>query len=202
MKRYTCIGLLAREHGLAVARALAETPRFQLTTLFTHQRRPRSEDPARGVRADYPLFEAFGKEFDIPIRSIDSKAGHEVLLKELRTRRPDFLISVSWRYILPVEIIEAPRYCTINVHRGDLPKYAGAEPVKRALQDGCEAIAVCAHEMIEELDAGPILARTTHPARYDASVDLDANVERIKHEITPLFPGLVFEAIDRVLQKQ
>lgn len=199
MTRYTCIGLLARAHGLAVARALLESQSFQLAALFTHRYNPRSQDTERRERDDYRHFVSLAAEYNIPFYPIDVKANQQILLNLLREKATDFLVSVSWRYILPQEILSQARIGTINVHRGDLPQYAGAEPVKQALLNKEQVIAICAHQMIAALDEGPVLVKATHPVNYCSSQTLDQNVDRLKREITSYYPQLVTSSLKRML---
>ena len=79
---------------------------------------------------------------------------------------------------------------------------SGAEPVKRALEDGQEYITLTAHELAEKIDAGRILAEQRHPVRYKRSHSLAQNVERIKREMLPLYPRVALEAIERCLDER
>lgn len=202
MKPHTCIGLLAREHGLAVAHLLTESSQYKLAALFTHKLNPASQDPQRKERENYSEYQKLAKRHHIPLYTIDRKSEEVILDETAKAISPDFLISVSWRRILPKEILSYSLIGAINVHRGDLPKYAGAEPIKCALQSKEDAIEICAHIMAEKCDEGRILARATHPVNYDQSQTFEKNIERIKKEITPYFPNLVRKSIDCLLQEE
>jgi len=93
------------------------------------------------------------------------------------------------------------RIGALNVHRGRLPEYAGAEPVKRALENGDETIVLTVHEMAPEIDAGEVLVERPHPANYRRDDNLDENVVRIKKEMLPLYPAALIEAIDRLIER-
>ncbi|HHG74926.1 MAG TPA: methionyl-tRNA formyltransferase, partial [Persephonella sp.] len=54
------------------------------------------------------------------------------------------------------EIIELPKYKTVNVHASLLPEYRGAAPIHRAIMEGKEKTGVCIMEITEQLDAGDI----------------------------------------------
>ena len=57
------------------------------------------------------------------------------LEKFVKNNEFDFLISVSWRYLISPQVFEKAKIGSFNIHRGDLPKYAGVEPIKRALNN-------------------------------------------------------------------
>lgn len=62
----------------------------------------------------------------------------------------------------------------INVHGSLLPRYRGAAPVHRAVIAGDEITGVTIMRLVEELDAGPMLAALTHAiGPDDTSVDVE-----------------------------
>lgn len=63
---------------------------------------------------------------------------------------------VAYGKIIPEDIIEIPKFKTINVHASLLPKYRGAAPIQRALMNGEEITGVCIMEIVKELDAGDV----------------------------------------------
>ena len=46
----------------------------------------------------------------------------------------DFIVEISWRYLISQEIVKQASTLTFGVHRGKLPEYAGSEPIKQALE--------------------------------------------------------------------
>jgi methionyl-tRNA formyltransferase len=114
----------------------------------------------------------------------------------------DFLISLSWRFMIPKEIFSKAKIAAINIHRGKLPEYAGAEPIKRALEKREKHITITAHEMVEEIDAGRVLIEKNHPVNYDNSRSLTENVERLKKEILSLYPKAIIEAIEKIIDEE
>jgi methionyl-tRNA formyltransferase len=66
-------------------------------------------------------------------------------------------VVVGYGKILPAEFLHAPRHGCINVHFSLLPKYRGAAPVSWAIVNGEKETGVTTMQIIEELDAGPIL---------------------------------------------
>src|SRR5207302_11127343 len=72
----------------------------------------------------------------------------------------DAAIVVAYGKILPAEFLFAPRHGCINVHFSLLPKYRGAAPVNWAIVNGEKETGVTTRQIVEELDAGPILVQS------------------------------------------
>ncbi|MCB0360696.1 MAG: hypothetical protein KDD44_13705, partial [Bdellovibrionales bacterium] len=103
---------------------------------MTHSRLPSSEDPLRSVRPEFLIYERLCSDHSIPLHSIDSRRDASVLAPLEPPLIFDFLVSVSWRFLVPERVYSRARIAAFNVHRGKLPQYAGAEPVLRALEAG------------------------------------------------------------------
>ncbi len=95
-------------------------------------------------------------ENNIPVYQPSKIKGNIELYNKLRELKPDIFVVVAYGKILPKEIIELPKYKTINVHASLLPKYRGAAPIHRALMEGDKKTGVCIMEIVEKLDAGDI----------------------------------------------
>lgn len=78
--------------------------------------------------------------------------------KELfASHKADVAVVVAYGKILPNEFLTAPRHGCVNVHFSLLPKYRGAAPVNWAMVNGEEQTGVTTMQIVEELDAGPVL---------------------------------------------
>lgn len=80
-------------------------------------------------------------------------------LEKLREINPDVIVVAAYGQILPKEILELPKYGCINVHASLLPKYRGAAPIQRCIQDGETKSGVCIMNMEEGLDTGDVIVR-------------------------------------------
>jgi len=61
------------------------------------------------------------------------------------------------RVLSPVFLERFP--AVINLHPSLLPKFRGLRAVERALESGVEETGVTVHYMVEEVDAGPVVAQ-------------------------------------------
>ncbi len=80
------------------------------------------------------------------------------LLGAVRRLEPDLGVVVAYGQILPGELLEVPRLGFVNVHFSLLPQLRGAAPVARTLQWGLGHCGVVIQKVVEQLDAGDILA--------------------------------------------
>ena len=71
----------------------------------------------------------------------------------------DLFVVVAYGKIIPENIINLPKYGTINVHYSLLPKYRGATPVESAILNGDETTGVVIQQMRYKLDTGPVLMK-------------------------------------------
>ncbi|MDE6732635.1 MAG: methionyl-tRNA formyltransferase [Oscillospiraceae bacterium] len=75
-------------------------------------------------------------------------------LRVLRELAPEAIVVVAYGQILPKEVLELPKFGCVNVHASILPKYRGAAPIQRAIQDGCTESGVTTMKMDVGLDTG------------------------------------------------
>ena len=81
----------------------------------------------------------------------------------------DYGVVAAYGRILPEALLMIPRFGMINVHASLLPAWRGAAPVHRAVIAGDTVTGVTIMRVVQELDAGPMLARVTVPVGPDAT---------------------------------
>lgn len=77
--------------------------------------------------------------------------------------QPELIVVAAYGRILPEEILDAPKYGSINVHSSLLPAYRGAAPINWAILDGLDETGVTIMYMAKELDAGDIIHAVKTP---------------------------------------
>lgn len=199
-KPYQTIALLGREPGILVLEnALLNNPLINLAAVYTHGLLPKKEGGL--PRPELSHYINICQSAKIPLHILDLPEAKQLELY-LPNEAFDLLIVLSWRCILPKQILEKPKVASINLHRGDLPKYKGAEPVLRAINAGETSISITAHHITEELDAGPIIATATMdilPCPNNMSTPDYA--EKIKRDLYPLYAPLARSSI-KILAQQ
>ena len=77
--------------------------------------------------------------------------------KNLENLKPDIIIVIAYRQIIPKEILNLPKYGCLNVHASLLPKYRGAACIQAPILNGDKYSGVTLMRMETGLDTGPIL---------------------------------------------
>ena len=72
----------------------------------------------------------------------------------------DIAIVAAYGLILPLAVLETPKYGCLNVHGSLLPRWRGAAPVQRAILAGDATTGVMVMQMETGLDTGPVRATT------------------------------------------
>ncbi len=92
-----------------------------------------------------------------PVLNITS-AREDLPVEKLRELGADLFIVASFGKILPRELIEMPKYGSLNVHPSLLPKLRGPAPIQATIR-GLDEPAITIIKMDEKMDHGPIVAQ-------------------------------------------
>ena len=110
----------------------------------------------RGYTLTPPPVKVYATEQGIPVYQPNTLRGEEFanLLTELS---PDLIIVVAYGKILPLNVLDFPKYGCINVHGSLLPAYRGAAPMQRAIMEGQLETGITTMMMDVGLDTGDML---------------------------------------------
>lgn len=73
----------------------------------------------------------------------------------------DVIITMAYGQILPDDLLTLPKQGSINLHGSLLPKYRGAAPIQRAIENGEKETGITLMEMTHEMDAGRMYEKET-----------------------------------------
>jgi methionyl-tRNA formyltransferase len=112
--------------------------------------------------------------------------------ERLASLAPDVTVVVAYGEILTVDVLNAPRLGSVNLHFSLLPRWRGASPVQHAILAGDVVTGVTVIQMDEGMDPGPVLAQRAEPIRSDDDAgSLGARLAAIGSEaITEVLPAL------------
>lgn len=123
---------------------------------------------------------------------INSSEGVE-LLKNLK---PDLIFICDYGRILSREIIGLASFGGINLHGSLLPKYRGAAPINRAIQNGETELGVSVILIEPKVDAGPIIATTSYfPPQSETAIEIEGR-------LSDMGADLVVKSIDLIAKGQ
>lgn len=80
-------------------------------------------------------------------------------VEELKSLKPDLMITAGYGQILSQKIIDIPKYGIINLHASLLPKYRGASPIQSAVIAGEKCTGITIMQTDIGLDTGDIISQ-------------------------------------------
>jgi methionyl-tRNA formyltransferase len=137
-------------------RALIESPAVQVVAVVTQPDRPKGRD----LKLQPSPVKLLGLSAKLPVLQPE-RAGSKAFLEALRALQPDLIAVAAYGQILPVSILDLPRFGCLNVHTSLLPRYRGAAPIQWAILNGDTETGVTIMKMDAGLDTGGILTQAT-----------------------------------------
>ena len=139
------IGLPSLEHFF-------KSENFDVLGVVTQPDKP----SGRGNKLTPSPIKVFALEHNLPVFQPKSIRKEPDIIEALKKLEPDFFVTFAFGQILSQEVLDIPKYETINLHVSLLPKYRGANPIQRAIINGDTETGICT--MITELglDCGDI----------------------------------------------
>ena len=108
----------------------------------------------RGMQMHAPAVAVRAKELSLALLQ---PAKIREAIDELSTLNADIGIVIAYGKILPASLLAIPKHGFVNVHASLLPKYRGAAPIQRAIENGEIETGVTIMRVDEELDHGAML---------------------------------------------
>lgn len=138
--------------GLKSLEYLYNSDKFEVLGVVTQPDRP----SGRGNKLTPSPIKIFALEKNLPLFQPISIRKEPEIIEALKKLKPDFFVTFAFGQILSQEVLDIPKYETINLHVSLLPKYRGANPIQRAIINGDTETGICT--MITELglDCGDI----------------------------------------------
>ncbi len=144
------------------------TPEFSLTFLrYVFNQKFKisfivSQPPARSGRGK--------KKKKSPVQSWAEQNGIKIFVpetikdksfkKEILEQKIDFILVVAYGNMITDDILNLPKYYSINVHASLLPRWRGAAPIHRAILSGDQETGVSIMKVEKKLDSGPVFKKS------------------------------------------
>ena len=153
--------------------------------VFTQPDRPKN----RGMKMTFSPVKEYALSQGLtvyqPLKMRDGEA-----LGIVQQLQPELIVVAAYGRILPEEILNAPRYGSINVHSSLLPAYRGAAPINWAILDGLDETGVTIMYMAKELDAGDII----HTVK--TAINIDETAQELTMRLADLGAQALSETVD------
>ncbi|OGE83881.1 MAG: methionyl-tRNA formyltransferase [Candidatus Doudnabacteria bacterium RIFCSPLOWO2_01_FULL_44_21] len=127
---------------------------YELVLIITQPDKPAGRDK----KLTPPPIKTWAEKNNIkvlqPQKILDSKL-------QILDPQPDLMIVAAYGQIIPKEILDLPKFGSINIHGSILPKYRGASPIQAAIANGDAETGITLIQMDEKMDHGPLIAAKT-----------------------------------------
>lgn len=131
---------------------LYNSDKIDVTAVVTQSDKP----AGRGKKLKMSPIKEFAIAHNLPVYQPQSIRKEYDIQEELKKYEPDFFVTFAFGQILSQEVLDIPKFETINLHASLLPKYRGANPIQRVIINGEKETGICT--MITELglDCGDV----------------------------------------------
>lgn len=84
---------------------------------------------------------------------------NQKFIKQIQDLKVDLMVVVAYGLIIPQELLDLPKYGSLNLHASLLPKHRGASPIQSAILHGEATTGNTIMLLDAKMDHGPILAQ-------------------------------------------
>lgn len=139
------------EFAVPILQTLIAAPDINIKAVYTQPGRPSGRGQKLQLTPVHQLAEAHHLHVRTP-HTLKNKEEQDYFA----SLQLDMAIVVAYGLILPLPILQAPKFGCLNIHASLLPKWRGAAPIQRAILAGDTISGITMMQMDEGLDTGPI----------------------------------------------
>ncbi len=136
-----------------------------------------------------PPVKVAAEKYGIKILQPEKLRGNPGLAEELKNLKPDVGVVAAYGKIIPAEIINLPRYSTLNIHPSLLPKYRGPTPIQSTILNGEKETGVTIIKIDEEVDHGDIISKS------QISISNEDNYKILENKLAKLGAELLIKIL-------
>lgn len=159
----------------------------EVVAVFTQPDKPKG----RGNKMTPSEVKVVAEKHGIPVLQPD-KIRKDNWADVIRSYAPDVTVVVAYGQLLSQEILDIPRYGSINVHASLLPKYRGAAPINWAIAHGEIESGVTTMLMDAGLDTGDMLLKSY------VKIDDDMTAQELHDQLAASGAELLIETLARI----
>ncbi|HOK16979.1 MAG: methionyl-tRNA formyltransferase [Defluviitoga tunisiensis] len=159
---------------------------YNVIGVFSQPDKPKG----RGRKVEPTYVKSIALKYGIPVfqpKSVSKGEGFETLVK----LNPNIIITAAFGKILRKNVLEYPEKGCWNVHASLLPKYRGAAPIQRAIENGEKETGITIYKMAEALDAGDIAIQKAIP------IDINDNLGAVYNKLVELAKEIIIEFLEK-----
>lgn len=116
-----------------------------------------SRPTGRGMKLTPPPVAAVALDLGLPLLQPES-AKDPAFIAQIQALEADLIVVAAYGQILREGLLNAATQGSVNLHGSILPKYRGAAPIQRCIQNGDRETGVTLMQMAKGMDTGDIIA--------------------------------------------
>ncbi len=157
MKKLRVIYAGSPEFAVPALNALIDSP-HEVIAVYTQPDRP----AGRGRKVKFGPVKQIAVDAGITVEQPASLKDQDAQ-NILASFNADVMVVAAYGLMLPQVVLEMPRFGCLNIHGSLLPRWRGAAPIHRAIQEGDSETGVTIMQMAAGLDTGDMLLKTAYP---------------------------------------
>lgn len=147
----------------------------------------------RGMNLVKTPVKEYAESKNIPVFQPERIRKDTELIEKIRQMKPDAIVVVAFGQILPQEVLDIPKYGSINVHGSLLPKYRGAAPIQWSVINGDELTGITTMQMDAGMDTGDILKK------YEMRIEPNDTYGTLYEKMKVLGGKAIIDTLDRLV---
>lgn len=113
----------------------------------------------RGMKLTPTPVKEYAESHGLKVYQPEKVKKNAEFIETLKSMKPDVIVVVAYGQILPEEVLNIPKYGSINVHGSLLPKYRGAAPIQWAIINGEKTTGITTMYMDKGMDSGDMILK-------------------------------------------
>ena len=166
-----------------------EDSTHEIVAVYTQPDRP----SGRGKKMSSSPVKILAEKNNLPLYQPENLKSDEDRVT-LSNHRPDLIIVVAYGLLLPIEILNIPRYGCSNVHASLLPRWRGAAPIQRAIEAGDDETGITMMQMDVGLDTGDILST------IKCNIESNETGGSLEAKLSKIGPAKLIHTLEKVEQ--
>lgn len=132
--------------------------------------------------------DTLAKENDIPLLFVD-----DLNSKKINEINPDLILVVGYRKIIPIDVLDIPKFGVVGLHASLLPHLRGQAPINWSIINGDKKTGITMFVMNKGIDSGDIIDQRS------SDINEDDTIITIKERIQKLAIELVHDNVSKIL---
>ena len=131
--------------------------------------------------------ELLAKEYNIDLH-ITTTVHSDKYTSIFKSIKPDLLLLIGWRYLVPKKIYDMPTIGTFVFHDSMLPKYRGFSPTVWAMVNGEPTTGASLFKITDTMDEGDIFIQKP------VNISQAANISEVTNQVTEVYLDMLEDA--------